>query len=174
VVLAPEAVSESSVAEVRAAVGHVLGHYRARDGLAWAGTLAGLGVLGGLFLAGLYGPAAQLMGAAATKRWNGAGLADVRGLPVVWALASLWLAIAQPAALAFDRAINLRADRFSLEHAREPDGLAEALIKGNGLQPVDPTPVELWLTCSHPALKDRIGRAMRWKAAQVETRTAAR
>jgi STE24 endopeptidase len=98
-----------------------------------------------------------------TKRF---ALADARGLPVLWALAAAWLAIAQPLAFAWDRAVNLRADRFSLEHAHEPDGLVQALVRQNGLEPIDPPPAERWLVMSHPPLKARIEQAMRWKAAQ--------
>lgn len=168
-VLTPDAASEASVAEVRAGVGHVLGHWRARDGLSWAAVLASLGVLGVLFVLGLYRPVGMLLGRKSPgPRWRGdereRGLADPRGLPVLWALAALWLALAQPLAFAFDRAANLRADRFSLEHAREPDGLAEVLVRENGSAPVDPPALVLWLVCSHPPLKARIAQAMAWKA----------
>ena len=75
-------------------------------------------------------------------------------------MAAAWMALAQPLALAWDRAINLRADRFSLEHAHEPDGLAMKLVRENGLQPLDPPLFERLITCSHPPLKARLDQAM--------------
>lgn len=147
-------------AEVLAKVGHVLGHYRAHDLLAWALLLGALGAGGGAFAVGLFPTASRHLGSEARPR-----LSDPRAAAVVWALAAVWLAIATPAAFAFDRFINLRADRFSLDHAREPDGLAAALARENGLAPVDPPPLVRWIVCSHPPLKARLAQAMAWKAA---------
>jgi STE24 endopeptidase len=91
-------------------------------------------------------------------------LTDPRGLPVLWMLAATWLALAEPLAFAFDRHINMAADRFSLKHAGAPDGLAEALVRENGLAPVDPTWLQEWVACTHPGLKTRLAQAMAWKA----------
>jgi STE24 endopeptidase len=86
---------------------------------------------------------------------------------VLWALTAVWVGLAQPAAFAWDRAVNLRADRFSLAHAREPDGLAMKLVRENGLEPADPPRIERLIVASHPPLKDRLDQAMRWKADQA-------
>jgi STE24 endopeptidase len=186
ILLRPEAVG-APLAEVRAGVGHVLGHYRARDGFGWALALAALHAGGVVFVIGLFGPIAKALalpplgGDSRRSRQRGAphgglspayspqrgeiAVSDPRALPVLWALAAAWMALAQPLEFAWDQAINLRADRFSLEHAREPDGLAMKLVRENGLQPVDPPLIERLITCSHPPLKDRLDQAMRWKAA---------
>jgi STE24 endopeptidase len=146
----------------------VLGHYHARDGLGWALVLAGLGVGGAVFVLGLCGPFDRVLRSSPRKRRSGDyALADARSLPVLWALAAVWIALAQPAAFAWDRAVNLRADRFSLEHAREPDGLVEGLIRENGSAPIDPPLIQRWIVCSHPPLKDRVDQAMRWKAEHI-------
>ena len=164
ILLRPEAVG-APLAEVRAGVGHVLGHYRARDGFGWALWLAALRAGGVVFVIGLYGPVALALCPSPGR--GRISLSDPRALPVLWALAAAWMALAQPLAFAWDQAINLRADRFSLEHAREPDGLAMKLVRENGLQPVDPPLIERLITCSHPPLKDRVDQAMRWKTDQA-------
>jgi STE24 endopeptidase len=165
ILLKPEAAG-AQLAEVRAGVGHVLGHYRAGDGFGWALALAALGVGGAVFVIGLYGPASRVIAAQKPSPFRGRiAPSDLRALPVLWALAAAWIGLAQPLAFAWDRAINVRADRFSLEHAREPDGLAMKLIRENGLQPVDPPLIERLIVCSHPPLKDRLDQAMRWKTA---------
>ena len=165
ILLTPEAAG-APLAEVRAGVGHVLGHYRARDGLGWALLLAALGAGGAAGVIGLYGPVATAVWGPSPSRGRIA-VSDPRALPLLWALAAAWIGLAQPVAFAWDRAVNLRADRFSLEHAREPDGLAVSLVRQNGLQPVDPPLIERLIVCSHPPLKDRLDQAMRWKAAQA-------
>lgn len=148
-----------SPTEIRASVGHVLGHHAHGDQLGYAGLLALLGALGLLATARLFGPAARLMGA-----HGAAGPADPAGLPVLLALATLWIALATPAANGFIRAINLRADQYSLEHAGEPDGLAGLLVKSRGGEVADPSPLDEVLFHDHPALKGRLRRAMAWKA----------
>lgn len=155
VVLQPDAANWSA-AEVRAGVGHVLGHYRARDGFGWALLLAALAT----------GGVVAVVSVARLARRDGS-LADPRGLPLLWALGALWISAAVPVAFAWDRAVNLRADLYSLEHAREPDGLAMTLIRENGGQAIDPPGVVRWIALSHPPLRDRIDQAMRWKKAHI-------
>jgi STE24 endopeptidase len=166
ILLRPEAVG-APLAEVRAGVGHVLGHYRARDQLGWALVWAALGVGGAVFVVGLCGPVGRLLAVGPSPAGERMTVSDPRALPVLWALAAAWIGLAHPLAFAWNRAINVRADQFSLEHAREPDGLAMKLIRENGLQPVDPTLIERLIVCSHPPLKERIDQAMRWKAAHT-------
>jgi STE24 endopeptidase len=177
-ILLTPAGASASLSEVRAGLGHVLGHYRARDGLGWALVLAALGVGGVVFVIsglerlGRLSPLTQglyAFGQEADGLEEKAGIRmyDARSLPILWALAAAWIALAHPAAFAWDRAANLRADRFSLEYTREPDGLVAGLIRENGLQPVDPPWFERWIVMSHPPLKDRISQAMRWKADHI-------
>ncbi len=159
VYLPDDAAIRSAPAEVKARVGHLLGHYRCSDTLVWGVVLSGLGLGLVLFVAGLTEPVGRWLG------WRESWIGDARSLPVVWMLVVTWLALAGPAALAFDRYINMRADRFSLDHAREPDALIRTLIRQAGSAPVDPPIWQRLIACSHPPLKDRIAQALRWKAA---------
>ncbi len=68
---------------------------------------------------------------------------------------------------AYGRWINVRADQFSLDHAREPDGLAINLLRNWRDDKVDPAPLEEALFFDHPSLQSRIEHAMRWKAEQA-------
>jgi STE24 endopeptidase len=62
---------------------------------------------------------------------------------------------------------NVRADAYSLDHAREPDGLAAILEREWDHQSLDPSPVERALFYTHPPIADRIAHAMAWKASQA-------
>ena len=140
-------------------VGHVLGHFAHRDQLAYAGLLAALTLAAGLGMILLFRPAARLMGSAA------GGLSDPAGLPVLVALAALAMAVSAPLINGFIRHINVRADAWSLEHARDPDGLVRHLMLTRTEQNPDAPAWEEALFYSHRPLRFRIEQAMAWKAA---------
>jgi STE24 endopeptidase len=59
----------------------------------------------------------------------------------------------------------VRADAYSLDYAREPDGLAAVLESEWDHQSLDPSPIETVLFYTHPPIPMRIAHAMAWKAA---------
>ncbi len=83
-------------------------------------------------------------------------------------IAAAWLSLGGVAENGFIRAINVRADQYSLDHAREADGLAQALLhEWKGEDPA-PSPLQEALFYSHPSLKSRVEHAMGWKAAHPQ------
>jgi len=161
VVVGEDMLARSSPAEVRAAVGHLAGHFHNGDQLSLAIVLSLL-IIGGLYaLHRLFGPVSRLMGLRDLQ-----GPDDPAGLPVQAAVAIAWLALASMAFNNFDRLVNVRADQFALDHAREPDGQAEALVRGWRGDKVDPAPLEEAVFYDHPSLRNRVLHAVTWKAAQ--------
>ena len=150
----------ASPEELRASVGHLIGHRAHHDQLSIALLLAILGL--GLFVAirFLTAPAARLMGLTQAR-----DPADPLAAPALVAVATAYLCLAVVADHAFIRWINVRADQYSLDHAREPDGLAQALLHEWKGEAVDPSPLQEALFYDHPALQGRLEHAMRWKAA---------
>ena len=150
--------NRASPEELRASVGHLIGHYVHHDQLSIAALLAVLAL--GLFLAlqVLHAPAAWLLGVPPSP-------ADPAGAPAMALIAAVYLTGAVIVDHAFIRAINVRADQYSLDHAREPDGLAMALIHEWRGEQVDPSPAQEMLFYDHPSLESRLQHAMRWKAA---------
>ncbi len=150
-----------SPAEIRASVGHLIGHYARRDQLSIAVLLAVLAL--GFFLAlqALYRPAARLLGLSVDRF-------DPSGAPALVLIAAAWLSLGGVAENGFIRAINVRADQYSLDHAREADCLAQALLhEWKGEDPA-PSPLQEALFYSHPSLKSRVEHAMGWKAAHPQ------
>jgi len=137
-----------------------MGHYAHHDQLSIAILLAALSF--GLFIAvqALTAPAARLMGLK-----GAGGVADALAAPALIAVAILYLSAAVIVEHAFIRWINVRADQYSLDHAREPDGLAVALLHEWNGKDVDPSPLQEVLFYDHPPLRSRLVHAMRWKAA---------
>ncbi len=148
----------ASPQELRASVGHLMGHYVHHDQLWIALLLAGVAL--GLFLVvrAAYDPAARLLGLPAD-------ISSPAGAPALIALAVLWLSAGVIADHALIRWINVRADQYSLDHAREPDGLAVALLHEWRGEDPDPSPLQEALFYDHPPLQGRLVHAMSWKAA---------
>jgi STE24 endopeptidase len=149
----------SDLSEVRAVVGHEMGHYK-RLHVLW-GTLAN-GVLA-IVTFGLiqwtYPFAARMMGAGAVA------IADPAGLPVIMALVLTLIFIGTPLTNSLTRITEADADSFSLRVANEPDGLAKAMIKTAEYRAPSPSNLEEVLFYNHPSVEHRVRKAMDWKAA---------
>ena len=147
-------------AEARAYVGHLMGHHAHGD----------------VFVAWLIWGLAGLVGALAFSRWGaalarGLGARGVRGpgdpeaLPAAAIVLTLALGLGALATNGYLRWANVRADAYSLAHAREPDGLAAVIEREWDHESVDPNPIERAVFYSHPPLAERLAHAMAWKAA---------
>jgi STE24 endopeptidase len=147
-----------SLAQARASVGHLMGHYANQDQLTLALLLGALGLGGAYAVHRLFRPAAKAMGRGDLV------LDDPAGLPVAVAIGVVWLALATVGYDNAVRLINVRADQYSLGHAREPDGLAQSLLRSDRADKVDPSPLEEAVFYNHPSLQSRIAHAMTWKA----------
>ena len=147
-------------AEARADIGHLMGHYAHND-ILLACLVFGLALSGGFF-------AMRFLGAP-LARWLGAR--DVRApfdpeaLPAMAVIGFAALIIAALAASAYLRWANVRADAYSLDHAREPDALVAVLERDWNHDSVDPTSLEAAIFYTHPPLESRLRHAMDWKAA---------
>ncbi len=152
-------VQQASVHEIRAAIGHLAGHFVHGDQFGLAALMAALTLASLLAIHLLHAPLARRLGAGEMQ-----GLADPAGLPVWLILAVLCLGVGTLAERNYIRWINVRADQFSLDYANEPDGLALNLLRNWRDDKVDPGPVEEAIFFDHPSLQHRLQHAMRWKA----------
>jgi STE24 endopeptidase len=157
----------ASAPEMRAALGHLAGHFVHGDQFGLALLMSALTVGGLAAIAAFFGPVARLAGAGGLT-----GVADPAGLPVWLMIGVVWLGFATVAERTYIRVINVRADQFSLDAAREPDGLAISLIRGWRDDKVDPGWLEETLFYDHPSLKSRLAHAMAWKAAHRDVRSS--
>jgi STE24 endopeptidase len=153
----------ADIAEVRAVVAHEIGHYK--TGQIFTGALFfGLMAAAGFFLTDRLYPV--------VRRWTGAeavgGLSDPAGYPIVSMILTVLLLLATPLYASFTRIGETQADRYSMEHAREPDGMARALMKTVEYRAATPSRWEEIIFYDHPAVGNRVRRAMEWKAAHPE------
>jgi len=155
---------DADIAEVRAVVGHEMGHY-VRGHIMIYAALYGFMALIAFFLADrLFPRFVRLFGATGVR-----GIADPAGLPVLGAIFAVIALIATPLTSSISRLGESDADRFSLEHFNEPDGLARALVKTIEYRAATPSRLEEVIFYDHPAVGNRVRRAMDWKAAHPGT-----
>jgi STE24 endopeptidase len=149
----------ADLAEVRAVVGHEMGHYKRGHVFLFAGVFSALGLIA-LFLTDRLFPR--------VLAWTGAkgvrGLADPAGIPILGIIVAVLGLVGTPLINSVTRFGETDADRFSLEVAREPDGLARALVKTIEYRAATPSRLEEVMFYTHPSVARRIDRAMKWKA----------
>ena len=152
VVLYDTLLREFSPEEVRLVVAHELGHVHYDD------------VPRGLLYVAIVAPFAMFAVARLAERWAPAG-----GPPAIPAVA-LALALIAPAVTIvsnqLSRAVEARADRFSLELTGEPDaliGFQKRIVVQNVSDP-DPPDWVSFLLGTHPTAMERIGQALAVKA----------
>lgn len=149
----------ADLAEVRAVVTHEMGHYVHMHLLWRTGVLILLTALAFWLFDRLFPLARRVLGA------NRVGdISDPAGLPVLAAIGAVIGLLLTPVQNTMGRLMESDADRFSLTHANEPDGLSQALIKTTDYRAPSPTAIEEFLFYTHPSVENRIRRAMAWKA----------
>jgi STE24 endopeptidase len=152
----------ADMSEIRAVVGHEMGHYARGHVLSRLAATALLLVIGFWLVDRLFPLAARLLGAKGVK-----GIADPAGLPVLMAVLSVLGLLAAPAFNSITRLSEADADNYSLQVAEEPDGLAKALVQTVEYRAATPGRLEEVLFYSHPSVSWRIQNAMNWKAARI-------
>ena len=150
----------TSLPEIRAVMGHELGHFVMNHIYKALCELALLMLVG--FLVSKWALDASLRRWG--KGWGLAGAADVAGLPLFVAIFSTFMLLATPINNTMVRTQEIEADRFGLNLSREPHGEAEVDLKLEYRRP-DPGPIEEFVFFDHPGTRHRIHDAMQWREA---------
>ncbi|WP_449429546.1 M48 family metallopeptidase [Rhodanobacter umsongensis] len=156
--------SRSTPAEIKAVLGHEMGHYvlnHAYKGLVFFGIII---VFGFAFVYWGFGWAERRWGA----RWGIRGVGDVAGLPLLAVLFAIFMFFMTPVNNTITRSMEAEADAFGLNAARQPDGFAEAAVQLSEYRKMHPGPVEEFVFFDHPSGWNRIHRAMVWKAEHLD------
>ena len=154
----------ASPAEIRAVMGHEIGHYAMHHAVK---ALAMMAIV--LFVGfGFSAWAMRRLLARWGTRWHlGEGVADVGSLPLLAAVLGVYLFLATPVLNTIIRTMEEEADLWSLNLAREPHGLAEAMLKLAEYRKTEPGPLEEFIFFDHPSARSRIMAAMRWRQQQL-------
>ena len=139
---------------------HEIGHYVLNH---MVKLILGFGVL--LFIA--FALVGWIMKKALSRwgsRWKISDMSDIRGLPLIMVLFSLFIFLTTPLQNNLSRNVELEADYFGLNAAREPDAFASVIMKLSEYRKISPGHWEEIIFYDHPSGKTRIFNAMRWKA----------
>jgi STE24 endopeptidase len=150
----------SSPEEVKAVLGHEMGHYvlnHVYKGIVFFGVII---VIGFAFVRWGFGWAERRWG----ERWGVRGVGDVAGLPLIVAVFAIFMFVLTPVTNTITRSMEAEADAFGLNAARQPDGFAQAAVQLSEYRKMHPGPIEEFLFFDHPSGWQRIHRAMVWKA----------
>ena len=150
--------NKTSLPEIRAVLGHEMGHYVLNHPFKLA---VYFGLLYGVAFA-----AVHFVLDRALSRWGAAlGLrnrADPAALPLVVAIFSIvWFALT-PLSYTVVRSVETEADAFGLNAAREPQGFAMAAMRLSTYRKLKPGPLEEFIFYDHPSGYDRVRRSMIW------------
>lgn len=151
----------SSLAEIRAVMGHELGHYVMNHIYKFIAAVS-------LLLLAAFGLAQWAMSRLLARfgaRFGLHGVSDVAGFPLLLAVLSVLAFAATPVVNTIIRTQEIEADRFGLNLSREPHGMAELVLKLTEYRKPDPAPLEEFVFFDHPSARYRVHDAMRWREA---------
>lgn len=158
----------TSLPEIKAALGHEMGHYVLSHSLGIAVYMTV--VFGVVFWI------ARLAFDRALARWGERsgvrGLGDPAGLPLLVAIVTTLLFLATPAFNAIIRNAENEADAFGLNAAREPYGFAMVSMRLSTYRKIVPGPLEEVLFFDHPSGYERVHRSMTWLKENMSPRLA--
>jgi STE24 endopeptidase len=101
-------------------------------------------------------------------KWGVQGITDPAVIALVFLIATIFFFVLTPISNTQTRTEEAEADMFGLNASRQPDGFAQAAIHLGEYRKMDPGPVEEWVFFDHPSGRNRIYRAMRWKAENLQ------
>jgi STE24 endopeptidase len=150
--------NKTSLPEIKAVVGHEMGHYVLNH--RYMLTLY-LGLLYGVAFA-----AVSVVLEHALARWGTRlglrGRADPAGLPLLFAIFSVVWFLLTPFSNTIVRTAETEADAFGLNAAREPQGFAMSAMRLSTYRKLTPGPLEEFIFYDHPSGYDRVHRSMIW------------
>jgi STE24 endopeptidase len=149
--------------EVLAALGHEMGHYVmghvTRDILMFGLVI----IFAFAFVNWGYLLALDFFGG----QWQVRKVSDVAGLPLLVAMAAIFMFLATPLTNSITRTAEQQADIFGLDAVRKPDAFANVILKLSTYRKLEPGKWEEIIFYDHPSGRTRIETAMRWKKEHI-------
>ena len=146
--------------EVMAVLGHEMGHYVMNHSLLFLLSTSAIAMVAFLFIKAGFGALVAVFGG----NWDVRRIDDPAGLPVVAALAAVFLMLATPVLNSITRSAEIQADIFGINAVRKPDAFSTSVLKLANYRKLDPAPWEEAIFYDHPSGRTRIWEMMRWKA----------
>lgn len=152
--------NETSLPEIRAVMGHEMGHYALHHGLKLAFGFTFFFGIGYFVINRVFGRVQRRRG----EQWGIRDLADPAGLPLAFAIFTVVMYLLTPATNTMTRMAEAQADAFGLDSAKEPHGFASVAMRLSTYRKLEPGSLEEVIFYDHPSGRARVERSMRWLA----------
>jgi Zn-dependent protease with chaperone function len=156
--------NRGSLPEIKAVMGHEIGHYVLNHIYYMILELGLVFAAGFFFINWAYPRAREKWG----DNWGIRDISDVAGLPLFSAVFSVYLFAMTPVMNTIIRVGESDADVYGLDAAREPDGFATIALKLGQYRKLEPGYLEEMILFDHPSGRTRIQMAMDWKAEHLD------
>jgi STE24 endopeptidase len=160
--------NKTSQPEIKAVLGHEMGHYVLNHGLRGTIYISLVIVFAFWFT--------HCLGDWSLARWGRRlgldGRADPAALPLAMAILSIFFFLATPLMNSIVRQMEAEADAFGLNAAREPNGFAMAAMRLSTYRKIHPGPLEEIIFYDHPSGYDRVHGSMLWLKENQDNPTA--
>lgn len=161
-------VNRTSLPEIRAVLGHEMGHYVLNHALRLTIYLSLVTALGLFFVHRLLDWS--------LARWGGRlqleGRDDPAALPLAVIAFSIFMFLATPVNNMIVHQAEAEADAFGLNAAREPNGFAMSAMRLSTYRKLRPGPLEEGIFYDHPSGYTRVHNSMLWLAENQDNLTA--
>lgn len=152
-------INSATPEEVKAVLGHEIGHYVLNHAYKLMAPIFIIVVAGFALLQWAY----ERLRPWLSRRGVGP-VTDVAGMPALVAIFGIYLFVLTPVFNTLIRTTEVEADAYGLNAARQPDGAAQAALQLSQYRKMHPGPIEEYLFYDHPSGWNRIHQAMVWKA----------
>jgi STE24 endopeptidase len=160
--------NKTSLPEIKAVLGHEMGHYVLNHGLRLSIYLT-------LIFALIFWLTHRTLDWT-LARWGArlglSGRADPAALPLVIAIISVFTLLATPLTNSTTRQAEAEADAFGLNAAREPNGFAMAAMRLSTYRKIHPGALEETIFYDHPSGYTRVRNSMQWLGENQNNPTA--
>jgi STE24 endopeptidase len=160
--------NKTSLPEIKAVMGHEMGHYVLNHGFRGSVYLTLVIVFGFWVVHRLFD--------ALLARWGGRlglrGRGDPAALPLAVAILSVFFFLATPLVNSIVRQMEAEADAFGLNAAREPNGFAMAAMRLSTYRKLKPGALEEIVFYDHPSGYQRVHASMLWLKENQDNATA--
>lgn len=160
--------NKTSLPEIKAVLGHEMGHYVLNHELRGTIYITLVFVFGFWFTHCLLDMALKRWG----RRLRLEDRADPAALPLAFAILTIFFFLATPLTNSITRQMEAEADAFGLNAAREPNGFAMAAMRLSTYRKIHPGPLEEMVFYDHPSGYDRVHAAMVWLKENQDNPTA--
>jgi STE24 endopeptidase len=159
---------KTSLPEIKAVMGHEMGHYVLNHGLRGTVYLTLVLAFGFWIVHRVFD--------ALLARWGGRlrlrDRTDPAALPLAVAILTVFFLFATPLTNSIVRQMEAEADAFGLNAAREPNGFAMAAMRLSTYRKIKPGPLEEIFFYDHPSGWQRVHASMQWLKENQDNPTA--